>query len=78
MPYQATIDDPEAFARWRTAMEQVLRDRIEAFRRTEQRLWANMPTATSPDAPGSPGGAAVGSQRRVQVSRSWKGGGGPP
>jgi hypothetical protein len=44
MPYQATIDDPETFTRWKTAMEQALRDSIEEFRRTERRLRDNLPT----------------------------------
>jgi hypothetical protein len=43
LPYQTTIDDPVAFARWKTAMEQALRDRIEGFLRTEQRLRDNLP-----------------------------------
>jgi hypothetical protein len=51
VPFQAPIADPEAFARWRTAMEQALRDRIDELRRTEQRLRANLPTAPASDAP---------------------------
>jgi hypothetical protein len=42
---QATIDDPEEFARWKTAMVQSLRDSIEEFRRIEQRLRDNLPVA---------------------------------
>jgi len=47
MAYQATIDDAATFARWKTMMEQTLRECIEGFRRTEQRLGENLPVAPS-------------------------------